>query len=1407
MPVIGCVRSALSAALVILAAGQASATVRRVYVDAAAAPGGNGASWESAFVDLQPALDAIADPNAPAMEIWVARGIYTPTAFPPSRGGDPRLRTFSVPPLPGPVTIYGGLEPGANDPTGAGLFGVSTLSGDFNRDDQPGFINNDENAYHVLTTAFDTFGPTLTLKGFLITGGNANGELDDTAAGILARSPLHLVQSYIYSNRAAFNGAGVYALSSLTVDACRFDGNVANRGGGIYFQDVSAADGSRGFIPALVARSSEIVNNNGAFGGGGLYLSAFANATITNCTIASNSSSTNGAGLFWDNGGSAFTTVVVQNSVFWNNVGDAGNSEDNQVYPLVASAGAPVVRYTTVQNLFQLQGVALSSANPRFRALQLGDYRPAVDSPSIDSGDTNADTDAVTPGVQPLPTFDAVGGFRVQDGNHTGTPVVDRGAQEVAYSEVVRFIGNPSGGPDYSTWSDPSAWYGDAVPRSFDLTSFDAYANNLIRLSQNQAARVIYSQSTNTAFDLAGNNLSLSSGVLSFGVGALKFEALSRGVNNVTAPYTYVGPNDGDNATLTVGQNTNYSTTVLTTVGGRGVGTLNVDGGAYSTNDLVIGEQNTGIGSVNIGGTSGSGAFSLNTPNADWTIGHSGMAVVNVSGVASLNATFGGGLNSLTFGNNPGSLAYLDVDGSKASAQFASTDATIGNDGYAQIRTFNGASIGTDLESPLVFGRGSGGYGIAILDAGYSGQIVWDNTSPGVLIGGEGTATLVLDSGAVFASHSPGRGGILTHEITIAPRSVLSGVGSIETSGLVRNNGAVAPGRLHYIPGATIAPPDLGALTIAGDYIQERLPGQTVLDSGALRIRVGGQDLSDALAVQGTATLGGALYVERVFNFDPAEGANYPVVIAASRLGAFNVSYLPGFTDARYYAVEYSGGEARLAVRNASTVQGFTPPGVYSAPGEPVAGVLADFTGDGLPDLAVTVPNLNPAEPGWVAVYLNLGNNAEGEWRGFGQPTSYAVGRNPRAIAAGNFGGGPAIDLAVVNTDDNTVQYLANLGSGVFNVQAPFDSIAIAPVAITAGKFGSPAQAFDDIAVSGQETTDPNGPGLVQIFSNNSVADGFFPPPTPGPNLHPRRPVTAIQSGDADNDKDIDIIGTSPTSSNAVIAPNNGNGGFLTPVTVPTGAQPEDVGAGMLQHANGGPTAGTANIGLDIVTANRAAGTVSVILFNGLDMDGKPTYLPAIEIPVGPQARSLALADVDGDGDLDILVVITDPQEGPVVRYLQNQFAQTGQLQFSLIASLFQTFGPNRVLAGDLTGNGRNDIVTLNTNTTSVPGQQAVTVSISSPRSSSIMGDLNNDGRVDMLDLNIVLSQFGQTGAALAGDANFDNWVSFNDLNIVLGYYGFPNNPAIARPPAAYRPATVTVGDTTLITHDHPAPR
>ena len=76
----------------------------------------------------------------------------------------------------------------------------------------------------------------------------------------------------------------------------------------------------------------------------------------------------------------------------------------------------------------------------------------------------------------------------------------------------------------------------------------------------------------------------------------------------------------------------------------------------------------------------------------------------------------------------------------------------------------------------------------------------------------------------------------------------------------------------------------------------------------------------------------------------------------------------------------------------------------------------------------------------------------------------------------------------------------------------------------------------------------------------------------------------------------------------------------------------------------------------------------------------------------------------------------------------------------------------------------------------------------------AIGGDANLDGKVDVNDLTIVLSSFGQTGKTwTAGDFNNDGKVDVNDLTILLSNFGQNIGSSDAAVAAVPEPASMVL--------------
>ena len=301
-------------------------TQAQIYVNASATGSNNGSSWNNAFTNLQPALDAAAE-NA---EIRVAAGTYNPTAAPDDSTDDNRNKAFH---FDKNLVLKGSYNPVTN---AQDFTNPSILSGDFNDDDvitgsgsTLSITNNTENAYHVLITQGLT--NAAQIEGFFITGGFANGDggtiaysnknfYNDSGAGIYNDTSSPSIVNTVFSgNVADFGGGGIYnSSSSPSIVNTVFRGNVVDFDGGGIYNDLSS--------PSIV--NTVFIGNSADFGGGGIYNSS-SSPSIVNTVFSGNSATSLGGGIynFFD------SSPSIVNTVFSGNVANSGGG----IYNIAAS--------------------------------------------------------------------------------------------------------------------------------------------------------------------------------------------------------------------------------------------------------------------------------------------------------------------------------------------------------------------------------------------------------------------------------------------------------------------------------------------------------------------------------------------------------------------------------------------------------------------------------------------------------------------------------------------------------------------------------------------------------------------------------------------------------------------------------------------------------------------------------------------------------------------------------------------------------------------------------------------------------------------------------------------------------------------------------------------------------------
>lgn len=210
-------RSILIPVLALFALAQAL-SADRIYVDAGATAGGDGASWATAYKYLQDALDQTVAGRGD--EVWIAAGTYYPDDGANVSEGD-RLASFT---LKDGVELYGGFA-GSETNRFDRDWGenIAMLSGKI-------FTEKIYWSMHVCTVAQDA---VVELNGLTVSGGNANGEGEEArAGGVYSQSNFEITaDNCIFRDNSASSGGGVTHGGDWTVSNCQFLDNSASSGG------------------------------------------------------------------------------------------------------------------------------------------------------------------------------------------------------------------------------------------------------------------------------------------------------------------------------------------------------------------------------------------------------------------------------------------------------------------------------------------------------------------------------------------------------------------------------------------------------------------------------------------------------------------------------------------------------------------------------------------------------------------------------------------------------------------------------------------------------------------------------------------------------------------------------------------------------------------------------------------------------------------------------------------------------------------------------------------------------------------------------------------------------------------------------------------------------------------------
>ena len=279
---------------------------------------------------------------------------------------------------------------------------------------------------------------------------------------------------------------------------------------------------------------------------------------------------------------------------------------------------------------------------------------------------------------------------------------------------------------------------------------------------------------------------------------------------------------------------------------------------------------------------------------------------------------------------------------------------------------------------------------------------------------------------------------------------------------------------------------------------------------------------------------------------------------------------------------------------------------------------------------------------------------------------------------------------------------------------------------------------------SGVVLGDVNGDGRVDIVAANAStstvgvlfgqANGFAP--VVAYALAAGSYPTGVAVGDVNGDRRLDLV-TANQNGNSVSVLQGQVGGFAPVVSYSTGpgSAPRFV---VLGDVSGDGR-------LDIVSANLSSFAVGVFLGQ---VSG---FAPMVPYATGANSypQGVGLGDVNSDGQVDIVSANLGTDEVGVLLGLGR-----GSFRAGISYALGAASGPNAVLLGDVNADGRLDVVTANdgTSTVGIGIQQTgggfapvsnYSTGVSSRPLAVALGDVNNDGRPDIVTANYYTNAAG----------------------------------------------------------------